>query len=446
MYRFTRFITIVLMLTFVLAGCQVPTNPADENLRAPGQNQDLNKPGKWRADLIVPDDYPTIQEAVDAAQPGDVVLVKAAGGPYLEQVVISKDLTLRGMHNPVIQAPDHPEYFTVQESGSTWEPVVFAYGGTESGGAISGSETADISISGFIIDGNGRQPASPANRTAGILLRNVSGRDGISHNTVRNLGVGGRETIGIMVYGDSRLTIAGNTVSDYERGGIGANGDGGAHPAPNVIIRGNHVTGTTGIGEAWAPNGIQIGFGATGSIIGNTVEDNRWAASPGSGDFASGIIVFEADHVQVRENRVTNSDTGIDVGAWSWLLPSADHVLIAGNQVKNAFSGILLESDALDPYSHSDPSVSHNLVINNVLTSGLPGGVGIKIDTVDTSTEYDPVALHNRIMNNVIHGFDTDVVDEGAGTIIHNRFKPFSGWQAHRIPSSRTGRLRHHMR
>lgn len=146
MKRDTGFLPIILALTFLLAGCQVPTEPADENLIGTAQSQVLSKPGWWKVDLVVPDDYPTIQEAVDAAQFGDVVLVKAAGGPYVEQVVISKDLTLRGMHNPVIQAPDDPAYFTVQESGSRWEPVVFAYGGTASGSAVSGSETVDVSI------------------------------------------------------------------------------------------------------------------------------------------------------------------------------------------------------------------------------------------------------------------------------------------------------------
>lgn len=446
MQRFTQSAFGILILTFVLAGCQAPTDPASEDVAGPAQSQELAKPGWWKVDLVVPDDYAIIQGAVDAAQSGDVILVKAAGGPYVEQVVISKNLTLRGMNDPVIQAPDDPEYFTVQESGSKWEPVVFAYGGTESGGAVTSTETVHVAISGFTVDGNGRQPTSPANRTAGILLRNVTGYGGITRNTVRNLGVGGRETIGIMIYGDSRITIAGNTVREYERGGIGANGDGGAHPAPHVIIRGNHVVGTTGIGEAWAPNGIQIGFGATGMIIGNTVEDNRWAAAAGPGDFASGIIVFESDHVQVLGNRLSNCDTGIDVGAWSWLLPTADHIIVMGNHVRTAFSGILLESDALEGYSQSGPSVSHNLVINNVLTSGLAGGVGIRVDTIGTSTEYEPVALQNRIMNNVITGFDTDIVDEGTGTIIHNRFNPFSGWRAHNFPPSRSGRFRNHAR
>jgi len=48
----------------------------------------------WAATITVPDDYPTIQAAIDAAQPGDTVYVKA--GRYTENVAITKPLHLVG--------------------------------------------------------------------------------------------------------------------------------------------------------------------------------------------------------------------------------------------------------------------------------------------------------------------------------------------------------------
>jgi len=44
--------------------------------------------------IRVPEDYPTIQAAVNAANPGDTVLV--ASGIYYEHVVVNKSLTLVG--------------------------------------------------------------------------------------------------------------------------------------------------------------------------------------------------------------------------------------------------------------------------------------------------------------------------------------------------------------
>ena len=44
--------------------------------------------------ITVPDDYPTIQDAINAANPEDVVYVKA--GTYNENIVVDKTLSLIG--------------------------------------------------------------------------------------------------------------------------------------------------------------------------------------------------------------------------------------------------------------------------------------------------------------------------------------------------------------
>jgi hypothetical protein len=57
------------------------------------------------ADIVVPIDFPTIQEAIDAANEGDVI--KVLPGTYTEQITISKNITIIGSSakSTIIEAP-----------------------------------------------------------------------------------------------------------------------------------------------------------------------------------------------------------------------------------------------------------------------------------------------------------------------------------------------------
>lgn len=364
-------------------------------------------------DVVVSGSQSIQADGVDAASSGDKVCVD--GGTHTEQVVINKDLTLQGVNGATIKAPSDPDGFTIPESGPTWEPIVFAFGGSESSGTVSGSETVEVRVNGFVVDGQERQP--DARRSVGIFYRNVEGA--VAANTVENMGVGGKETFGILAYGNSDVKIRGNVVSGYERGGIGANGDGGAHPAPTVKIVGNELTGSgDGTQTAWGPNGIQVGFGAAGRIMNNDVEKNRWAAKQDDAWAASCILVFESDNIRIENNEVSNCDVGIGVGSWAWLRPTADNTKIVRNRVEGALLGLELEVIAWDGVSGTDPSVSNSKLSNNELSGtvdGANGEIGVFFETVDRHPDFDPVADNNKVINNTITGFD-ERIDTGSAT------------------------------
>ncbi|HEY7072763.1 MAG TPA: right-handed parallel beta-helix repeat-containing protein [Acidimicrobiales bacterium] len=87
-----RLMGLVLAAALVAAACG-----GDDDDAAPDEGA-----GGDQATLHVPDDYPTIQKAVDAAEPGDLVLISP--GTYQESVSVETDnLTIRGLdRNEVI--------------------------------------------------------------------------------------------------------------------------------------------------------------------------------------------------------------------------------------------------------------------------------------------------------------------------------------------------------
>jgi len=53
--------------------------------------------------IFVPDDYPSIQQAIDAAQPGDEIRI--VGGLLKEALFVSKNITLSGGWNAEFTGP-----------------------------------------------------------------------------------------------------------------------------------------------------------------------------------------------------------------------------------------------------------------------------------------------------------------------------------------------------
>ena len=318
-------------------------------------------------------------------------------GTYEEQVIVNTSVSLQADPTGVeIRSPAVSQSgFKFAESSSNWEPIVFAYGGEKDvvSGVIFGTTVIDFIMRGFLINGMDDDPAS-LNRKAGILLRNVDGT--ITKNTVENISLlsTGFETFGIIAYGDSDLIISKNEVSGYSRGGIGANGDAiigePLYETPNVLIKNNTVTGPgMDIPVTWAPNGIQIGWGATGKIVNNTVSGNGW---PGTDWTGSGIIVAGSDKVEVYSNTVVNNETGIAVCGWMWD-PSgvtADNTWIHDNKVAKNTYGISIQDKSID-----------TTIENNTIKKS-------SYDGIDICNFYGNPPTGTVILSNTIIGNNTE--------------------------------------
>src|ERR1700730_13420771 len=261
-----------------------------------------------KPDLLVDDDkvqcpaatFTSIQPAINAANPGS--LIRVCPGTYREQLSINKSIRIEGDSGAIVL----PSSMTVNTTSSSGTPIA---------AAILAKDAAKVEIEGLIVDtvNNGMAECSPD--LIGILYQNSSGS--IEHNAVRNTklsvslnGCQSGDAIVVQSLGGetSKVGIDDNSVHDYQKNGITSNESG-----TEVAIADNVVTGlgpTTGA----AQNGIQIGYGAKGGVLRNSVTDNVWSPCVSLTNCASnatGILVYQSDDVRVEHNSVATNQVGI---------------------------------------------------------------------------------------------------------------------------------------
>lgn len=177
----------------------------------------------------------------------------------------------------------------------------------------------------------------PDERLRGISFVAASGT--IVGNQVRGLNQldsGCQEGAGIEVRGQTPaqgaplqlVTIANNLVAAYQKTGIFVSG------AVDAKVERNRVTGLGPV-DLIAQNGIQLAFGARGSVRANRVEQNIFT---GSGAASAGILLIEAGSpVVIERNIVEDNDIGIHV-------VSTSDVEVERNEVSGStFDGIAID-------------------------------------------------------------------------------------------------------
>ena len=318
----------------------------------------------------------TIQHAVDVACPGATVHV--AAGTYDEQVAIAKDLTVLGAGAGV----------AIVKPGSVVTNTTHLISAAPIAAIILVKDDATATVDGLTVDGADAAFNACSPGYMGVYYRNASGTLSNSHVTnIFHPAAGGcQSVVGVFVQsaglGSSTVTIADNDIDVYGKNGVTCN-----EAASTCTIDGNTVTGRGPVvlGDA-AQNGIQIGVGAAGSIIGNTVSDNDYTPQT----FCSTGVLVSSDGVEVRSN--TLSDNFCD------LLVFGNTNIIAGNNI---------------PAAREYPLsvLGDNNIVDKNLVDGSPFD-GVYNDGINNTYTC------NRIQNNGGSGF---YFDSTSGTGQHER-------------------------
>jgi len=273
----------------------------DDDSADPGDD-DTTESGQAGCDILVPDDLPSLQAALDAANPGQRIC--AAEGTYLERPVFDgRGLHLRSLAGASLTTIDG------QDAGPV---VVFAGGG----------DTPDV-LEGFTILGGGGGLGGGVQAVDGsVILRDLV----VTANRAEGDGGGGalRDSAAWL----DRVVISGNR-ADGEGGGLYL--EGGTALLTGCAIGGN---------EAGAGGGGLAAVGAS-LVFDGAVEDNT------AGGDGGGVLLRDAtaslEGVSLASNGAGGHGGGLRAEA---AVLGLDGGWIAGNLAGEAGGGLSLATTA----------------------------------------------------------------------------------------------------
>jgi len=328
----------------------------------------------------------TIQAAIDAVSPGGSVIV--AAGTYPEQLVITTDgITIdgAGSGSTSIKPASVVANTTSLSSGAALAPIVLVHDAT-------GVTVQDVTVDGTSAAFNACSPGY-----LGVYYRNASGAVDASRITgvFHPSAAGCQAVIGIFVQsggaGSADVDLTNNVIDSYGKNGITCN-----EASTACDVSGNTVTGRgpVGLGDA-AQNGIQLGFGAGGSIVDNETSGHDYTPSTFA---ATGILVFDtADGLQISDNNVHDNMEGI-------FIQDVNDVDVSGNSVTDSrdvgIFGFFVDGGSYEDNTLSDNTVglwladsSGSSITNSDVTAN-EHGIVIDGDSVGASI------VGNNILNN----------------------------------------------
>jgi parallel beta-helix repeat protein len=272
----------------------------------------------------------SIQKAINAAEPGDTIVVK---GVHREDVVIRKDgIKLRGEDDAVIEAPTRAKADSPCSKFVGGPEAICVLGDFNPETDEINKRVSDVSVSGFTFRGfkdkdafvidvfAARNATVVGNRITGNVAKGIAFGKSVNTTIAKNHVIGSPKTDaeGIVVEASSRTTVAGNDLIDDSFGVILIDSTG-------TKILANDITDST-------LSGMLI-LGSTGTkIVSNDI------SRPGE----AGIAIFGPERANNVGKVVGNRISG---GAWGILLQLAHGGSFTGNTIRNNCAGMFFEAN-----------------------------------------------------------------------------------------------------
>src|SRR5215218_10601976 len=315
----------------------------------------------------------SIQKAINAAHPGDTIVVR---GVHREDVVIRKNgIKLRGEDDAVIEAP--PRARADSPCSKTFGPEAICVLGDVNlkTATLTGSRVRDVSISGFTIRGFKQKPNKGSStimidvfgaRNATVDGNHVVGNNGAGigidgeglNNTIRNNDLINNNDDGVWVAEQRNATVANNTLKGNGENSPNAEGQINLQTNTNTLIEGNDVTGDST--SIWTEDSRGTKF------LSNTLRP---------GPDSLGILVGGPKVAKVK--LVGNDISG---GAFGIFIVNSHRGSLVGNQIHNNCAGLVFFADVPETgFSVGNYEVVANKVTDNTRKCPAPAYSGIGI-------------------------------------------------------------------
>ena len=395
--------------------------------------------------------YSSIQEAIDAASPGNTIFVYS--GTYHENIAINKSIILIGDNNHTTIIDGNGIETVVKITGdavsmhgfivrnSGWDSIHFAGISIRSDDCIISNNIIDKNYQGIFLENTTQNIVSfntISNNSYGIALKNSTSASIINNSIYENI------NDGIYLSNCSENTIINNTIANNQQYGIQATYAGPIDKqyrkeSKNNFISKNLINNNkkdgiyldlsndNSIKNNSIDNNIGHGIllhGSNNKIFGNIIRNNEY----------NGILIttkwYSNSNYNVVENNIIigNLESGI-------ILDDATDDRIIGNKIKNSKHGILLSG------------INNTIVANDIEENSLTG-LGIQ-----PSSEGN-IIYHNNFINNTQNVYEygeniwdydangnfwsdytgTDADKDGIGDIPYEIFNPISEDNLDRYP------------
>lgn len=414
------------VLTILLTGTILLTHYATADSGNNNYNETNHDP---HCDVTVNGENPAnnaIQTAINHASSGNTICLTAA--VYPENIVINQPLTLEGVGYNINSSNSHdsgnistlkPTTLVTQtsdvDSSNPLDPIILVENGA-TGVTIKNLEVDGSAIGSKLTDCGDSSNPEPI----GIMFQSSSGTidDVITLDVESDQALFGCQTdagLGIFIQAatghNSNVLINDSNVTNYQKNGITCNDAGTTCVISRDVVVGAGQTTLT------AQNGIQIAFGATGTVKNSQISGDSYigtSSCPDENYFvpncyqATGVLLYDAPGVVASGNQVSLSDIGIaalgfgdlhgsnDSTSENTLLKNYGYGVVfdsfngtsQSNSLKNNPVGLLVTDD----FANANVTSINDQFLNNLVNSealGAPGSTWFADLVVETSGHHE---------------------------------------------------------